>query len=89
MSGRVEAGDDSSWDEATPKVCDDKRGEGNYVNFRIVLESLQPNPEYHGDKATDMEGVDGITSFTKELSPSGEELRVFAGPTNVKGANGP
>ena len=33
--------------------------------------------------------MDGNTSVTKVLSPSDDELRVSAGPTNVSGANGP
>ena len=81
MNGKLGAVDNGGKVEATPRVGDDERVNGNIVNLEIVREVSLINPTYPGERSTDMDGMDEITS-------GGDELRVLDGPTNESGVIG-
>ena len=84
----MEADDDGRGEEFT-RVCMDTHAVGTTENYGIFLEDTLPNHEFHGEKSTEMEGVDVITLGTEDLSPSRDGLGVFNGPMNKNGAIGP
>ena len=89
MNGKAGAVDDGGKVEATPRVGDDKRVDGNIVNLEIVQEVLLINPAYPKERSTDMDGIDEITFCGEVVGPSGDELTVLDGPTNESGVIGP
>ena len=68
MNGKAGAVDDGGKVEATPKVGDDKRVDGNIVNLEIVREVSLINPAYPGERSTVMDGMDEITLVVKLLA---------------------
>ena len=68
MNGKAGAVDNGSKVEATPRVGDDKRVDGNIVNLEIVREVSLINPAYPGERSTVMDGMDEITLVVKLLA---------------------
>ena len=89
MNDKARAVDNGGKVEATPRVGDDKRVDGNIVNLEIVREVSLINPAYPRERSTDMDGMDEITFGGEVVGPSGDELRVLDGPTNESGVIGP
>ena len=87
--GRAMKADDGGGGDVFTRVCMNTHAAGNIRNLGIILEVLLPNLEYHGEKSTEMEGVDRIMSSAENFSPSRDRLGVFTGPMNKNGAIGP
>ena len=72
MNGKLGAVDNGGKVEATHRVGDDERVDGNIVNLEIVREVSLINPTYPRERSTNMDGMNEITS-------GGDELRVLDG----------
>lgn len=84
-SGTATKADDGGGGEVFTRVCMDTHAAGTAGNYGIFPEDTLPNHKFHGEKSTEMEGVDGITSGTEDFSLSRDGLGVFNRPMNKNG----
>ena len=88
-SGRASDEVDGDGMDACARAYTATQDAGTAGKHGIIPEVPLPNPEFQGEKITEMEGVDGLMSGGDNLSLSTDGLGAFTRPMNQIEVNGP